>query len=176
VGIVAAAAAVRLFFEIRRCPWAIGTLVACGLSCLVGAAAQHAWPVALSEVNIPFWVGGSWLVGYVLVLTTFLLYARHVQLDVAGSLAVRGRKRRKTHEAPKSEDVEAEAPRKPALRLRTDLDPVEPVENAAGSRPAAGLSKSVPSGKPATGGELQQDSHLSRAERRRIRREARMAS
>jgi hypothetical protein len=177
VGIIAGGIGLRLFFEIRRCRAAIGALAATVLAFVIAAAAYQSWPIVWSDANLPYWARGSWLVGYALVLTTLLLYARHVQLDVAGSLVVRTRRKRKAPPAPPSEDAQNDPPRKPALRLRTDLDPVATTvtSTAARSQSFSAGPRSA-SNDSAADDEQQPKSHLSRAERRRMRREARMAS
>jgi hypothetical protein len=180
LGIIAAAVGLRLFFEIRRCRSAIGALAGGILSFLFATAADQGWPIAWNSASLPFWSCGSWLVGYVFVLTAFLLYARHVQLDVEGSLVVRNRRKRRAAESPHDADdrtEQPEAPRKPALRLRTDLDPLEAAAgNVAASSRSTPAKVMPPGGNSATDDGQQSTGHLSRAERRRLRREARMAS
>lgn len=179
VGVIAAAVGLRLFFEIRRCPSAIGALAASAVSFVAAAAAYHGWPVTPTSASLCYWSRGSWLVGYVFVLTTFLLYARHVQLDLNGSLVSRATRKRKAPKAPAEDEAETEPPKKPALRLRTDLDPVEPAadDTAAGSQSNSASSKSAPADNDSeSGGAEEPQRRLSRAERRRMRRQARMAS
>lgn len=185
VGLIAAAMGVRLFFEIRKCRWTVAALAATVLCFLVAAAAHQDWPARWNDAGKTLLARGSWLAGYVFVLATFLLYARHVQLDVAGALTVRAKRKRSRAKATKGEDVPSEPsepPAKPALRLRTDLDPVESssVDGASRSRVAADAQASnAPRASAAIGVPQKSNKHLSKAERRRLRREAgeeRMAS
>jgi hypothetical protein len=158
VGLIAAGLCVRLFFEIRRCPWATASLVTCALCFVVAAIAAWNRPAADERWLL---VKASWLAGHVLILATFLLYSRHVQLDVTGRIAVRTRRKESPPVTRPSEDSESdEAAAKPAIRLRTDLDPIEsPAADPPRSESVMPLAR-----------------HLSKAERRRLRREARMAS
>jgi hypothetical protein len=158
---VAVLGVVRLFFEIRRCRAAIAGLCATALLFALAAGAYHGWP--FDAAVRPAWARGAWLAGYVLILTTLLLYTRHVQLEIAGTIRVPKRARRTKASRHAARVDEAETSAGPPLRLRSDLDPVEkPQAVKPAERPAA---SSPP---------LQQ--HLSRAERKRLRRESRMAS
>jgi hypothetical protein len=168
-GILGGGIGLRLYLEIRRSRAAVGTWAASSLSFAAALAAYQGWPLAVGDAGLPYWARGSWLVGYVLVLTTFLLYARYVQLDVGGSLARRTKKKRIATRTETDENSQSEPPRKPALRLRTDLEPVE-------SAPSAAAKSAHVAAASATNDPQQANRHLSRAERRRLRREARMAS
>lgn len=178
VSLVAAAMGLRLFFEIRKCRWAVAALAATGLGFLVAAAAGRDWPTPWTETGKPLLARGSWLAGYVFVLATFLLYARHVQLDVTGSLSVRVKRRRPAVKSPPGDDNQSEPsepPAKPALRLRTDLDPVESSSVGASRSQAVADSHAPDTARANAAISIPQKStnHLSKTERRRLRREAR---
>jgi hypothetical protein len=159
VTLLSAAIGVRLFFEMRRCAWAIGSLIVCSICFLLAGVAAWDWPLAGGEGNRLF-AQASWLVGHVFMLATFLLYSRHVQLDATGRTSARSRSK-ESQVTRASEGLESDGRGvAPALRLRTDLDPVEsPTVDVPRAEPASPLAK-----------------HLSKAERRRLRREARLAS
>lgn len=181
VGLVATAICVRLWFEIRRCPTAVAALVGTVLCFLFAAAACHDWPVAWTDAGKPLMARGSWLVGYVFLLATFILYARHVQLEVSGALAVPTNRARPRATATKNDDATAEssaAPSKPALRLRTDLDPVQSSADERVIRTGATSRTSDAAAEDSDDASIagQSKRHLTRAERRRMRRDARMAS
>ena len=178
VALIALAMGVRLFFEIRHCRSAVATLAGATLCFVFGAACNHGWPIAATDAGKPLLAYGGWLIGHVLLLATFLFYARHVQLEVTGVLAVRTRPKRSKAKRLATDESTAESsdlPAKPALRLRTDLDPVGASREDESSRsmPASSASKFA-SGAVSSEPPLKQ--HLSRAERRRMRRESRMAS
>lgn len=121
---------VRLGIEIRRCGPAMTSLTLASIALLAATAANFGWPVAHSPASLPIWLHGTWLLGYVLLFATLLLYGRRVQVEVAGAAALPVRVKRTKPES-RSADAEAEpsaagerSPRKPALKLRSDLDPV----------------------------------------------------
>ena len=169
--VLASAVALRLAIEMRRCGPALTTLGLSLLSFVASAAVYGQWPVIVSEAAAPFWGRGCWLTGYLLILASFFLYGRQVQLEVAGATAVPTRpKRKKPVEQPKDSAAQP-APRKMALKLRTDLDPVavansEPARTSE-SKPAAVTLKTEPQS---------ERQHLSRADRRKQRQDRRMAS
>ena len=182
VGTVAGAIGVRLFFEIRRCGSAVAALLFAVLGFSTAAATLHGWPVAWNAQTAPLVGRGAWLAGYAMVVLTFLLYGRHVQLDVTGVRVTAAKKKKQAKPAKRektaaatSSEAEARAA-KPALRLRTDLEPpdiAEPKQEAPtwrseGEQPAEE--------NPAVVGSTHTPKKLSKAERRRMRREARMAS
>jgi len=174
----------RLGIEIRRCGPAMTTLVLASVSFGVATAANFGWPVAHSPATFPLWLRGSWLLGYVFLLTTLLLYSRRVQLEVAGAVALPVRAKRKkpaskTADAEDDESAASERPaRKASLKLRTDLDPVDrsaPVDAdeetapatpklALGTKPQASSTSSEQAGSA---------KQLSRADRRKMRHDQR---
>lgn len=173
ISLVAMAIGTRLYFEIRRCRWAVAALAAAACGFLIAATAGQDWPVKWG-VGKPLVVHGSWLSAYAFVLATFLLYARHVQLEVSGAIVAPEKPKRasaKAQKSPAAQSQGVEPTSKPALRLRTDLDPVESstvdtdarILDAARANPSA-IAASNP------------QKHLSKSERRRLRRDARMVS
>jgi hypothetical protein len=168
--------ALRMLVELRRCRLAISLLVACGM-CLVASIVikQGTMPEVVEAYRVPI-ERGAWLAGYVFVLAAFLAYARHVTFEVVGSAAVSPRKRSKGADARQAHRGSDEADAKPALHLRTDLDPVQKSAAASTAQShAAGVEKN--SGAPAKLSMSAGDATRagSKAERRRMRREARMA-
>lgn len=181
--VVLITAGIRLSVEVRRCKTAIALLVFSVGCFLLAAAVEQGWPAALADEGRPLLHRGSWLVGYVCVLATFLVYARHVLLELDGRVAPAAAKRKRLKSKPTAEAAPAkpltEPAAKPALHLRTDLDPVESRSAAAGSvRPSANPSASKSATSQSTSPLARNDANdrgLSRAERRRLRRESRMA-
>jgi hypothetical protein len=160
LGLVGAAIGMRLYFEMRKCPWTIMMLVACALC--FGVAAAAAWHRGDGAADGKWLLArGGWLTGHVLVVATFLLYSRYVQLDLTGRIDARNRRKESSGTSGTAEEQQSgHAAAKPTLRLRTDLDPVE--SHAV----AAARSEDV----------MPPARHLSKAERRKLRRESRMAS
>jgi hypothetical protein len=159
----------RLAIEIRRCTAGLVTMVGAGMCFAFAASVYRAWPVTWDVAATPLWARGSWLLGYVLVLATLLLYARYVQLEVTGLAAAPAKPKRRKKATDEEASVEP-APRKPSLKLRTDLDPVH-----ASPAPAAEAKIS-----PIVGNTREEESNgrasLSRADRRKMKQERRMAS
>jgi hypothetical protein len=168
VAILLALVALRLAIEIRRCTAGLVAMVAAGSCFAFSASVYHAWPVTWDAATMPLWARGSWLLGYVLVLTTLLLYSRYVQLEVTGQ-AITPAKPKRRKKVADEEATEQPAPRKPALKLRTDLDPVQ-----TSTAPAA-ESKSSHVATSTRDEEHSSRSSLSRADRRKMKQERRMA-
>ncbi len=182
---------IRLGIEIRRCGPAMMTLVLACISFGVAAAANFGWPVVHSPAAFPLWLRGSWLLGYVLLVTTLLLYSRRVQLEVTGAVAlpVRVKRKKPAAKVADAEDDESAASARPArkasLKLRTDLDPVDrstPAdadEEAAPPAPKLALGTKAQAGSsPNSSSDHSSDAkRLSRADRRKLRHDQRrMAS
>ncbi len=139
-GVLATAISVRVAVEIRRC-WPAATALFASAACIVLATAVQAeWLTLGSAAVAPLVVHGAWLVGYVLIVTMLLLYARRVQLDVIGAVPRPASAKTSKPQPIAPADVSAAPPRQPALRLRTDLDPVEPSAEVEKPRPAAAIS------------------------------------
>jgi hypothetical protein len=91
-----------------------------------------------------------------------------VQLEVAGAAALPAKPKRKKR--PVEDESAGDAgPRKPALKLRTDLDPVQ-----QSSAPAAESKSPVIAGNRLEESTIR--APLSRADRRKMKQERRMAS
>lgn len=179
VGTLLTAAAIRLFVEVRRCRLAASTLVASAGCFLIAAAVEHDLFVEFTLSNKPLVERGSWLVGYVLVLATFLWYARHVLLEIEGVVALAPAKRRRpkarASSSSRPEKSSTESAPKPSLHLRSDLDPVEKPSVGSG---VSSVRMGVHQGTSAHSSVSVNEANgrgLSRAERRRMRRDARMA-
>ena len=181
-GLVVAAIGLRLFLEIRKSRWAVAALAASALGFLVAAAVNAGWPARWTGAGKPLFARGSWLVGYVFVLATFLLYSRYVQLDVAGAIAMPVKRKRSKSKAPANDDAKSEPSEpyaKPALYLRTDLDPVDASTVDSESRSQQATDAQVADAawtNPLANASQKPKKHFSKAERRRLRREAGMAS
>jgi hypothetical protein len=158
----------RLAIEIRRCTAGLVAMVAAGSCFAFSASVYHAWPVRWDAATMPLWARGSWLLGYVFVLATLLLYSRYVQLEVTGQAAAPAKPKRRKKVADE-ETSEQTAPRKTALKLRTDLDPVQ-----TSTTPAAEAKSSQDAGSTRDE-EHSSRASLSRADRRKMKQERRMA-
>lgn len=161
---------VRLAIEMRRCRPAVCALVAAGCCFVITALVHDPRLVEISQANQPLASRGSWLAGYVLVQTAFLLYARHVIAEIEGRAVLAPAKPRRV-KARSSAKNGAGTASKPDLHVRTDLDPVEkspapsaaiPIRSASNQRDSKSDNQAGASG-------------MSRADRRRLRRDARMA-
>ena len=90
-------AAIRLLFEMWRCRWAVVLLLLSASGFAVAAAVDHGWLTFGSGLERQLVERGAWLTGYLLLVTTFLTYARHVTAEIEGRVAVvpaRPRKRK----------------------------------------------------------------------------------
>lgn len=169
----------RILFEVRHCRMAIVACLAVAACVFSAATVENSWFVEASPPAALMLVRGCTLSAYVLVVAAFLLYARHVVYEIQGLVAV-APKRRKKHKAASTESADdAETTgKKPAVRLRTDLDSVEKsVDKSAERRHAVASSKSVEQSAPSSLN-IDETPHrgVSRAERRRMRRDSKMAS
>jgi hypothetical protein len=170
VAVVFLSAGVRLALEMRKCRPAVGALAAAGCCFVIAALFRETRVIEISPANLPLASRGSWLIGYVLVLASFLLYARHVIAQIEGRAILAPAKPRRAKVRKIAKEAPDAAPSKVGLHVRTDLDPVEksPAPSAPiPIRPAVNPRQATSDGQSASG--------LSRADRRRLRRDARMA-
>jgi hypothetical protein len=169
IAIVCGVLAVRLLIEVRHGKLALITLVLATVSYFAGVAIDSPWlPIHLDVPTLPL-VRGLSLAAYVLLLTSLLSYARHVSQEISG--VAPAPRRRKTK---RSETSAAAAASKPALHLRTDLEPSGSVATAQSSQRAAASKSDSPAG--AVAGSVESSGRaMSRAERRRARRQTKMA-
>jgi len=160
---------VRLAIEMRRCRPAVCALVAAGCCFVVTALVHDPRLVEISQANLPLASRGSWLAGYVLVQTAFLLYARQIIAEIEGRAVLAPVKPRRSKNRSSGKNGSG-ATSKPDLHVRTDLDPVEksPTSSAAIPMRPTSNPRETSASQSAAGG-------LSRADRRRLRRDARMA-
>jgi MFS family permease len=171
---VLSAIAIRLLVEVRRCRLAVAAGIASAVAFLLATAVDHGWLIhASGPLRTPL-ERGSWLVGYVLTLATFLLYARQVNREIEGLVVVAPPKARRP-KAKKSVPVDTaqtrvDPPQKPSPLPRTDLDSLDMPANFAKTNAAASKHATASAPSPAKGG--LSDRVLSRGERRRLRREA----
>jgi hypothetical protein len=167
LAIVLAALGIRMFLEIRACRAALATLSLAAAAFLAAAAVDLGWVISLSDQAKPLIARGCWLAGYVLMLATFLMVARHVLLEIEG-VVVRSHKP-KRHKAKHPTASESDSAPPPAPHFRIDLELLPPSSNAASSssRSQSGTNKSQATNSNELTGRV-----LSRAERRRLRKEA----
>lgn len=164
--LVCAAVGVRLVFEIRASRAAVAALLLAALAVGGAVLCGPLWPAEWDAASGVIVARTSGLAGYLLVLVTFLAYGRHVQLAIDGKLLVKAARPKRVKTRPEAKSSERQAP----LRLRTDLDPPEPPKPTPA--PAA---KTTPQPEPVTSTTNRQaplERHLSRAERRKMRRMA----
>jgi len=169
VGLVLGILAVRLTIEVRRSRLSLTCGTISAICFLLATAVSRQWLVLPPVANELLVLRGSLLVGYVFALTTLLVYTRYVVLEIEGLLVVRTRKpkrvRAKAPAKASATKLSIDPPHKPAApHVRTDLEPAEP---ASSSRARLQIDSSL--NRTAT---PQPASSLSRAERRRLRREA----
>ncbi len=178
VAIVLALVGLRLFVEIRKCRSAVAALAMATCALALATAARHGWLGEAVAGIEPLGSRGGDLVGYVLVLSSFLLFARHTLAEVVNPTAANssdGRPtKRRSAERPPAGRQSADASPRPTSPVRTDLDPVDrSAESVSTLRMPSGGGAS----RSASGNAEPEEAHgLSRAERRRQRREARLAS
>ena len=180
-GIVLGAIGLRLLVEVRRSRLTVLALMSSVGSFLLATAIGRNWLPAVPDVWQLLAARTSCLVGYVFLLATLLLYVRHVVFEIEGRVNVKSRrpKRQKAKRVVEKTEKLAVAAMPKAPNGRSDLEPVEK------SRPAtpAARSQSNPAAEKlaapaAVAGRVDPDSRaaLSRAERRKLRRESKMAS
>ncbi len=171
-----AALAIRLLIEVRKCRLAVIAWVLAAVCFLMPVAVDRGWLVVDAPATALVVTRCSCLAGYVFVLFMFLTVARQLGREINGLVAAPRPARRSKMKATTvetSEPVAEDQARKPALHVRTDLDPVE---RPAATEPAARVQMRGAPGSAATesrehvagGG----NPALSRAERRKMRRMA----
>ncbi len=172
----------RLLLEIRRV-WPAWLALCVATACFsLTAALYNSWPEHWNASLLPLWARGSWLVGYVMILASLLLYSRQVQLDVSGLEAPATKPKRKS--GTQNAELGAPAARKPrksSLRVRTDLDPIASTASAPAPErqepqqiivvPEDASIVLVHEDDTSTG-----SANLSRAERRKLKQQRRKAS
>lgn len=189
----------RILVEIRL-SWAASLAWLVGCASLVGALlVERGWATAGDLALQTMAAAGCRMLGHLLLLTSIGLYARHVMLDAEGLLPVRRRKRRVEKKSPLGEEqpgdgrtrIDPSQSLKPHAAPRTDLPSVKSsaaVDKPAAVRPATASAR--PEGplasrihRPAAASD--DDDHegddddssaarqLSRAERKRLKRELR---
>lgn len=171
LALVFMSAGARLAIEMRRCRPAIFALVAAGCCFVITALVHDPRLVEISQTNLPLASRGSWLAGYVLVQAAFLLYARHVIAEIESRAVLAPAKPRRIKARSNAKNSSTTAASRPDLHVRTDLDPVEKSPAASAAipiRPTASQRETTSDSQSAGRG-------LSRADRRRLRRDARMA-
>jgi hypothetical protein len=172
---VYALAWVRLLFEIRRSHAALVAMALVACTQLIAVLLGRGWLAVGDEgLRVPL-AQALWHVGYVWLFLAITCYARQVSMDVTGGAVQAKPKRTKVAKQEPRNKVES----KPPLQLRTDLDPVErkatPIETDDQDEDVVRLETATrPANRIARPGE-QQPHMTSKAERRRLRREARMA-
>jgi hypothetical protein len=174
VAAILAALGIRLKIEVRRCRAAVVALGAATIGFLVAVTVEYGWIVEVSDHARPLVLRGSWLSGYVLMLAAFLLYARHVKREIEGLVAVRTPKTRHAKAKHLRTDLAETTPSGPHhhSELRTDLDSIAaPTGRSHDGHVGSRASSDVSDGSESNEG--RHDRSLSRAERRRLRREAR---
>jgi hypothetical protein len=173
LGIVAIAY-VRLLCEMWRCRTAAALWTLASGAFVAAAAAEYGWLFHAPDATRTLAERCGWLAGYLLAMVALLVYARYVTMEIEGRVAVKPAKAKKpkVRKAPKKspEEPPAEPPRKPNGNVRTDLD----------ARPgiaSAGPSTTKPQPQQTSRSDDEDEyRHLSRKERKRLRREARMQS
>jgi hypothetical protein len=182
VGLVLLTMGARLLVEVWRSRAAVAALSAAGICLLAAGLVEFGDFSGLADAYRSAVCGGCRLAGDLLVLTAFLLYTRHVVREIEGLVPVLvRRKKRRSSETSQSDQKSraADSPQKPGPKLRTDLDPVQTAETRS---PKAAALDDEDEDEPATargsdGSMSAGHAGLSRAERRRLRREsARKAS
>jgi hypothetical protein len=191
--------AVRVLVETWRCRAASAALsVAAGL--LTTSVAIHVgWIAVESDTQRAMLSAGLQMLGHVSLLAALMLYARYVILDVEGLLPVRVKKvkvkkvKAVKKPAKKIDADDTELPvdppqkiNKPHVPVKTDLDPVAPPAArglfSGKAQPAAAKAAALAATKPSVvvdrdddedDDEAASERGLSRAERKKLRRQMR---
>jgi hypothetical protein len=163
------AVALRLLIEVRHSRGAVAAWTVCAVAWLTSTAFASPW-LAEAVKGFPATARACWLIGYVFVLATLLVYARFVRLQIDGTVALPQRRRKRV--VKPADPVEAERSSRPRgpWQVRTDLDsaPAPRQSETAPRHDSGEESETLSVEALAAGG-------LSRAERRRLRRHTRMA-
>lgn len=177
-GLLASAVALRLFFEIRRSRGAVAALAGAGCCFLAAAALQAGWIGPWATVDQPLLARSGWLVGYVFLATTFLLYARYVQLGVSGQIAPASKPKRAKARQPAA--AEAKATSAPTAKTKpapqTDLESVETADvRSQREAPPTAAENVTPRPAETNAAAPESKQKLSKSQRRQLRRAARAA-
>ena len=181
-GVVLGAIGLRLLIEVRRSRLSVLALLSSTGSFLLAAAVALEWLPAVPELWRQLVARTSCLVGYVFLLTTLLLYVRHVVFEIEGRVPVkpaRPKRKKVKRAAETTEKLAVAATPKAASKGRSDLDPVDksqPATPAAGSQSKPAAEKIIAPAAVAGRVDLDSQGAPSRAERRKLRRESKMAS
>ena len=170
LGIVLILLGIRMFLEIRACRGALATLSLAAVAFLAATSVDLGWVVSLSDESKPLVARGCWLAGYVFMLATFLMYARHVLLEIEGVIV--RRHKAKPHKAKHSSRANSAAAvdtaSTPAPHFRIDLELLPPSSGTNSSpRLQIGGNQSTVAASNGLNSRV-----LSRAERRRMRKES----
>ena len=177
VGLMLGILAIRLAMEMRRSRLSMACEILAVICLLSAVAVSQHWLVLPPLANELLIARGMWLVGYVFVLATFLAYARYVVLEIDGLLAApisKPKRVRAKTSAKAPTKIAIDQPQKAApTHARTDLAPVESTSTSR-ARLQIGSTLNRPATMQASSAKLSDSggSSLSRAERRRLRREA----
>ncbi len=166
---------IRLAIEMRRCRLAVLALK-CSLAAMVlSSTVRHGWLFDLGP-NKQLAARGIALCGYVFLLSSLLSYLRYVTLEMQGKVTHRVRKRMKSKHTAEHQHAAADHPSKPALHVRIDLEPAEDEgEPAAAHLHVRGAKGEVTSSGTSIAADESAGRAMTRAERKRARRQARLA-
>lgn len=169
------AAALRLLIEVRHSRPAIAAWTASGVALVLSTAMVSPW-LEIVVTAFPPAARACWLVGYVFFLATLLLYVRFVRLQIEGVVALPKRVRKVRVKTAQPDHAETPAKPRAALQLRTDLDPAPAATHALRHSPTATANHDRSDEDSTLSVESHSGSGLSRAERRRMRRQTRGAA
>jgi hypothetical protein len=113
-------------------------------------------------------------VGYVLTVTAFLLYTRHVIREIEGLVVMPPAKPHRSKKKPADEPSKPAEARTKHEPSRTDLDPVAVTAPRSFSQPSRTVAPCDDEEDDSS--RADEPGRLSRAERRRLRREARRSA
>jgi hypothetical protein len=189
-------AGLRLAVEVRHCHLAASSLLLAAMSFTLAIAVHLGGIVGLEASGAVMLKAGARMVGQLLVWWSVVAYARHVVLDADGLLPVVLRKARPkkpkkvkppADEKASSSSAMVDPPQKPKPHTapRTDLDPVhktvtsstrtataEPTKKELPARPALAVKAAVSRDDDDGDEDTSDQRGLTRAERKRLRREA----
>jgi hypothetical protein len=199
LGVLGVYLSVRLVLETRRSSLALVTFLFAAISLAVPLTMSDRMFTFNLPLHATMFRVGLHLLGCLLLLAGTMLFARHVMLDVEGKLPERKARKLKPAKAKKaktvrpvaSDDLEsvrtmklnADPPQKPKLHVgvRTDLDsrpkaPLTPKPTFVPSKPAPPIAARDDDDDDEEDEDKPTDlRNLSRAERKRLKREAKLA-
>jgi hypothetical protein len=175
--------ALRLGIEMRRSKGAVAMLVSALTFYAIAAAVQLAWLPLVGDLALHAGVTAT-LLAQGLIWTTSLVYARYVYLDAQGLLVSKPPRAKESQPAKSAEGKKADdkttadpSPTVAAKQVRIDAPHTpSPAAKPAGGPLKAAMISAATNRSPAESPANETDRRMSKAERKRLRKQGRLDS